>query len=53
MANRRQRKAPGGANGPGNPVMIKCRDCGADFSVDLPACPYCGSENVPASVKET
>ena len=52
MANRRQRKVPGGTNSPGNPVMIKCRDCGADFSVDLPACPYCGSENVPASVKE-
>ena len=37
---------------PKKPVMIKCRDCGADFDVELPACPYCGSENVPASVKE-
>ena len=31
-----------------DPVII-CRSCGADYSADLPNCPYCGTMNLPAA----
>ncbi len=29
--------------------IIICRSCGADYSADLPNCPYCGTMNLPAA----
>lgn len=31
-----------------NSIVI-CRSCGADYSADLPNCPYCGTMNLPAA----
>ena len=32
--------------------IIICKTCGADYSADLPNCPYCGTMNLPAAESE-
>lgn len=34
------------------PQTLICRSCGAAFAAELPACPYCGTMNLPAAEKE-
>lgn len=34
------------------PQQVICRSCGAEYPSELPACPYCGTMNLPAAEKE-
>ena len=38
-------------SGPGSGRTVICRSCAAEFSADLPNCPYCGTMNLPAAEK--
>lgn len=38
-------------SGPGSGRTVICRSCAAEFSADLPNCPYCGTMYLPAAEK--